>query len=101
VKLPDGTQAHGIPEFARHLMKERRDDFLRTICRKLLGYSLGRSLQLSDDVLLEEMRGALDKNGDRFVPLIETIVRSPQFRNQRCRDFSSVRFRTQNQRAER
>ncbi|MEI8380309.1 MAG: DUF1592 domain-containing protein [Planctomycetota bacterium] len=101
VKLADGTEAHGIPEFARHLIKERRDDFLRTICRKLLGYSLGRSLQLSDDVLLEEMRVALDTNGDRFVPLVETIVRSPQFRNQRCRDFSTARFRTQNQRAER
>lgn len=101
VKLADGTEAHGVPEFARHLIKERRDDFLRTICRKLLGYALGRSLQLSDDVLLEEMRVALDTNGDRFVPLVETIVRSPQFRNQRCRDFSSARFRTQNQRAER
>ena len=101
VALPDGSEAHGVPEFARHLVRQRRDDFLRTICRKLLGYALGRSLQLSDEVLLDEMRVALDKNGDRFVPLIETIVRSPQFLNQRCRNFSASRFRIQNQRAER
>jgi hypothetical protein len=97
VRLSDGTEARGVPEFARHLVLERRDDYIRTLCRKLLGYALGRSLQLSDDVLLEEMRVALDKNGDRFVPLFETIVRSPQFRNQRCRDFSTSRFRIQNQ----
>jgi hypothetical protein len=76
---------------------ERRADFIGTLCRKLLGYALGRSLQLSDEVLLEEMHLALDKNGDRFVPLFESIVRSPQFRRQRCRDFSTASFRIQNQ----
>ncbi len=95
VLLPDGTQARGVPEFARHLVEARREDFVRTLCRKLLGYALGRSLQLSDDVLLDEMRVALDTQGDRFVPLLETVIRSPQFRNQRCRDFSPARFRPQ------
>ncbi len=97
VRLPDGTAARGVPEFARHLVTERRDEFVHTLCRKLLGYALGRSLQLSDDVLLEEMQVALDKHGDRVVPLFETIVLSPQFRHQRCRDFSPARFRSQNQ----
>lgn len=97
VKLADGTEAHGVPEFASHLLKERRADYVRTLNRKLLGYALGRSLQLSDDVLLDEMQRVLDTNGDRFVPLFETIVRSPQFRNQRCRDFTTVAFRNQNQ----
>jgi len=43
VRLPDGTDARGVPEFVRHLVKERRDDYIRTISRKLLGYALGRS----------------------------------------------------------
>jgi len=97
VRLSNGNEARGIPEFTQNLVQERRDDFVRTHCRKLLGYALGRSLQLSDDVLLDEMKQALDKNGDRFVSLFETIVRSPQFRNQRCRDFSIAEFRIQNQ----
>lgn len=96
VKLPDGTEAHGVPEFSRHLVKERHDDFVKTFCRKLLGYALGRSLQLSDDVLLDEMREVLAKNDDRIVPLFETIVRSPQFRTQRCREFSATQFRLKN-----
>lgn len=93
VKLSDGSEARGIPEFSRHLIRERRDDFVRTFCRKLLGYALGRSLQLSDEVLLEEMRTTLEKNGDRLVPLFETVVKSPQFRNQRCRDFTAEAYR--------
>ena len=97
VRLTDGSEAHGVPEFARHLITERRADFARTFCRKLLGYALGRSLQLSDEVLLHEMRVALDKNGDRVLPVFETIVCSPQFRNQRCRDFTTAQFRIQNQ----
>ncbi|MDB5385467.1 MAG: cytochrome [Planctomycetaceae bacterium] len=97
VRLSDGTEVHGVPEFARQLVKERHGDFVQTLCRKLLGYALGRSLQLSDEVLLHEMRLALDQNGDRFIPLFETIVRSPQFRNQRCRDFATADFRIQNQ----
>lgn len=96
VRLADGSDARGVPEFARHLVKERRDDYVRTLCRKLLGYALGRSLQLSDQVLLDEMRIALDKHEDRFVPLFETIVLSRQFREQRCRDFSNASFRSQN-----
>jgi hypothetical protein len=93
VRLADGTDARGIPEFARHLVRQRRDDYVRTLCRKLLGYALGRSLQLSDQTLLDDMRITLDKDGDRFVPLLETIVLSPQFRHQRCRDFSTASFR--------
>ena len=93
VRLADGTDARGVPEFARNLVQQRRDDYVRTLCRKLLGYALGRSLQLSDQTLLDDMRIALDKGGDRFVPLLETIVLSPQFRHQRCRDFSTASFR--------
>jgi hypothetical protein len=93
VKLPDGSDAHGVPEYAQHLVRARHDDFVRTFCRKLLGYALGRSLQLSDEVLLEEMHSTLEKNDDRLTPLFETVVKSPQFRNQRCAEFSAEKYR--------
>lgn len=99
VRLPNGEEARGVPAFASYLASARRDDFLRTLNRKLLGYALGRSLQLSDEPLLEEMHAVLQRHNDRMLPLIETIVLSPQFRNQRCRDFNIARFRQQNQQA--
>ncbi|MGC2398745.1 MAG: DUF1585 domain-containing protein, partial [Acidobacteriaceae bacterium] len=46
-------------------------------------YSLDRSLQLSDEALIDAMQVNLLADNDRFDSLVETIVLSPQFRNQR------------------
>jgi hypothetical protein len=53
------------------------------LCRKLLAYALNRTLLPSDERLLREMRGKLDAGGHRFSALVEAIVTSPQFLNQR------------------
>jgi hypothetical protein len=90
VALPTGQEARGVPDFARYLAAERADDFTQTFCRKFLGYALGRSLQLSDQPLLESMQANLKANDYRFVPLFETVVASPQFRNQRGRDYAAA-----------
>ena len=78
--LPDGTRIEGLTGLRDYLLKQRRNDFLRQFCRKLLGYSLGRQLQLSDQPLLDEMMTRLAKNGFRFSVALETIVASKQFR---------------------
>lgn len=95
VKLPSGKEARGVPEFAEYLATERVDEFTETLNRKLLGYALGRSLQLSDVPLLEKMQENLRKNDYRFGTLFETVVTSPQFRKQRCRDFTTAAYRPQ------
>ncbi len=97
VHLPNGKEVRGVPEFAEYLVTHRKDQFARTLCRKLLGYALGRSLLLPDQPLLEKMETNLRKNDYRFEPLLETVVFSPQFRNQRCRDFNIARFRAESQ----
>jgi hypothetical protein len=81
--LPSGKTAKGIPGLIEYLQEHRRQDFVRTFCRKFLGYALGRSVVLSDQPLLNEMEAALEKNDQRFSVLFETVVRSPQFRRQR------------------
>ena len=88
VEFPGGETASGIPGLIQYIEKNRKQDFVRTLCRKFLGYALGRSVMLSDSILLEQMESALRKNEYRFSVLFETVVTSPQFRNQRGRDFS-------------
>jgi len=56
---------------------------VNNLCRKTLSYALGRSLQLSDELLIEQMREAFVTGGNRFSSLIESIVVSPQFLNKR------------------
>ena len=86
VKLRDGTRFDGLDGLRSYLLDTRRDDFLRQFCRKLLGYALGRSVQLSDKPLLETMLARLMENGYRAGTVFDLIVRSPQFREVRRRD---------------
>jgi hypothetical protein len=90
VRLPTGEMAHGIPEFSEYLVAERKNEFIHTLCKKLLGFALGRSLELSDRALIEKMQDELKQNDYRFTSLVETIVLSPQFRTQRGKDYPSV-----------
>jgi hypothetical protein len=86
--LPNGESAKGIPELIEYIDEHRRQDFVRTMCRKFLGYALGRSVKLSDQPLLTKMEQELKANNYRFSVLFEIVVRSEQFRMQRGRDFS-------------
>jgi hypothetical protein len=54
-ELKDGTKIDGIAGLRGYLLTQRKDEFLRNFCRKLLGYALGRSVQLSDQPLIGAM----------------------------------------------
>jgi hypothetical protein len=84
VKLRDGTQFEGVDGLRNYVLTQRRDEFLRHFCRKLLGYALGRSVMLSDQPLVDEMLAELKKNDYRFSAAVLTIVRSQQFRYHRA-----------------
>jgi len=53
-KLADGTELEGVAGLRNYLLITRRDTVLRQFCKKLLGYALGRGVQLSDQPLLDE-----------------------------------------------
>ena len=62
VTAMDGTEFDGLDGLRNYLLTKRRDAFVRQFCRKLLGYALGRAVQLSDEPLLAEMQGELAAN---------------------------------------
>ncbi|MEX1027881.1 MAG: DUF1588 domain-containing protein, partial [Candidatus Paceibacterota bacterium] len=84
-KLPGGGELNGMDGLRSYLLEQRRDDFLRQFCRKLLGYALGRGVQLSDKPLLDDMLVQLKSHDYRVNTAIELIVPSPQFREIRGR----------------
>jgi hypothetical protein len=85
--LSDGTTLEGLEGLRSYLLGRRRDDFLNQFCRKLLGYALGRSVQLSDKPVLETMLARLKADDYSVGAAIELIVGSEQFRKVRGRDF--------------
>ena len=86
VTLPDGSRVADADELRRYLIEKKRDVLLRQFCRKLLGYALGRAVQLSDQPLIVDMQRSLAENGFRFSAAIEPIVRSRQFTHIRDQD---------------
>jgi RNAse (barnase) inhibitor barstar len=82
-KLVEGQTIDGLDGLRGYLLNERRDDIVRQFCRKLLGYALGREIQLSDRPLLDTMMSDLEKNDYRFSVAVESIVLSDQFRKLR------------------
>ena len=81
--FPGGHQGNGVDDLLAYIRAYREKDFVNNICRKLLVYALGRSLQFSDEPLLDDMRKGFGSGGNRLSVLIESIVVSSQFRNQR------------------
>jgi hypothetical protein len=78
--LLEGEQIEGLQGIREYLVTKRRDDVVRQFCRKLLGFALGRELQLSDEPLVDKMLVELKANEFRFQVAVEQIVLSQQFR---------------------
>ena len=82
--FPGGGEGTGLDGLRTYLRQRRQTDFVDNLCRELLSYGLGRTLLISDDETLGNMRAKLAADGYRFDNLIECIVTSPQFLNQRA-----------------
>ncbi|HVJ67464.1 MAG TPA: DUF1592 domain-containing protein, partial [Caulifigura sp.] len=79
-RMADGTELNGDAGLRSYLIETRKDAVLRQFCKKLLGYALGRSVQLSDEPLLAQMKRRLEQNGYHVSVAVEAIVESRQFR---------------------
>jgi hypothetical protein len=78
--LPSGETFRGPIEL-RHMLVARKDDFLRHLAGKLLGFALGRPLQDGDHCTVQRLVDTLEKDGHRARTLIREIVLSVPFRN--------------------
>ncbi|MFA6543216.1 MAG: DUF1592 domain-containing protein [Limisphaerales bacterium] len=79
-RTADGTELDGLDGLRTYLLTTRREAFEWQFCRKLLGYALGRGVQLSDQPLIDDMLRQLAADEHRVSIVVEMIVRSRQFR---------------------
>ncbi len=78
-ELPDGTKFQGAQELKQVLL-QRKDEFIRHLTTKLLGYALGRGLTIEDQCTVEEIVKQVKEGDYRAHVLIAEIVRSVPFR---------------------
>jgi hypothetical protein len=92
VRYPGGMQGAGLTGLQAFIREHRQEEFIRNLSRKLLAFALNRSLQLSDESLIQRMETQLAAKEYRFDSLVQTIVTSPQFLNQRISDAPEARL---------
>ncbi|NQV22964.1 MAG: DUF1592 domain-containing protein [Rhodopirellula sp.] len=81
--FPGGTEGAGVSDLRKYLRTHRQEEFVDNLIRKLVSYALGRSLILSDELLIQDLHAKLKADDYRFGSLVENIVTSPQFLNKR------------------
>jgi len=84
--FPGGSQGAGVEGVETYIREHRQAGFVDNLSRKLLSYALNRSLQLSDESVIERMETKLLAKEYRISSLIETIVTSAPFLNKRNPD---------------
>ena len=85
-EFPGGALGEGLAGVQRYIQEHRQDDYVETVARKMLAFGLSRSLLLTDEPLIEQVRDSLEDQDFRIRALVETIIASPQFRNRRNPD---------------
>ena len=86
-QLPGGQLIANFDDLRAYLERERKEDFVRQFNRKLFGYALGRSVQLSDEPILKEILDRQRAGGWSIQETICQIVLSKPFRQIRGKDF--------------
>jgi hypothetical protein len=79
-ELPSGEKFDGAVQL-RQVLLDKKDDFLRQLSGKVLGYALGRSLQDGDSCTVSKLAETLAKDNYRARTLIREVVLSVPFRN--------------------
>jgi hypothetical protein len=77
--LPGNYPAGGLGDLQKYLLTERRDQFVRALVTKIFIYALGRSVELRDSPLIEELSESFARDGYRLPSLMADIVTSQPF----------------------
>ena len=79
-EMPSGEKFNGPVEL-RQVLLNRKQEFLRNLTAKVLGYALGRPLHDSDQCAVQRIVDAVEKDGYKARTLIREVVLSVPFRN--------------------
>ena len=80
-RLPGGHEIDGIEELKAFLVNQRSDQFARAFVSKMMTYSLGRSLEFSDEADIEILTKDFIRDDMRVAELIKSIVANTAFQN--------------------
>ncbi len=77
--MTDGQKIDGVDQLKAYILKEKKDDFAKALVVKMLAYGLGRSLEFTDEPIVDELAAQFEVNNYRLDLLIESVVTSKLF----------------------
>ncbi|MBI3857372.1 MAG: DUF1592 domain-containing protein [Planctomycetes bacterium] len=84
-ELP-GSLRFSSPKELKRIIAARLDDFCRTLSGRLLAYALCRQLEGYDEIVIDQIAGAVAKDGYRMQTLVIAVVTSYPFTHRRIND---------------
>lgn len=78
--FPGGLEIGSVEGLKKHLATDRKNEFARSLVTRLLTYSLGRRLELSDQDSVDDLTQKFAASGFQLRSLIHSIVASEPFR---------------------
>ncbi len=81
-ELP-GVNRFSTPKELKRIIAGRTDDFCRNLSGKMLAYALGRQLEGYDEMVVDQLSGAVAKDGNRMQTLVVGVVTSYPFTHRR------------------
>ena len=79
--LPNGRVLSGSEDLREYLLTAKREQFARSVTKRLATYALGRSLDLGDRQEINRLTANFANNGFRIRGLILDLVQSPLFQS--------------------
>ncbi|MCE9518238.1 MAG: DUF1592 domain-containing protein [Verrucomicrobia bacterium] len=80
-RVPLGPTLDGMEQLKAFLLKERKDEIVTNVVRRLLSYGIGRALTLQDRAAVAQLVEGAKLNGYKMQDLIVLICQSGTFRN--------------------
>lgn len=77
--LPSGEEFRG-PAGLKAVLLNKKDQFMRHLTEKMLGYAVGRSLEDADDCTISEIVETVEQNGGTARALVKGVAMSVAFR---------------------
>ena len=77
--LPGNHKVNGLEDLKKYLLNQRREQFAHALVSKMLTFALGRSLELSDELVVKELSENFAAEGYRLSVLMKKIILSEAF----------------------
>ena len=78
-ELPGSIKINGVEELKKYLIKNEKDRFAHALAYKFLSYALGRTLDLADDEVVDEVAKKFKASGYKLDILIKAVISSKLF----------------------